>query len=517
MLSTLTVPCASADTGKLGSPSRPLASSSPPSPAPAAGIRYLDEVFSEVAVTPNVVYGRAPSYTGTPIDLKLDLYQPVGDVERNRPAIVYIHGGSFSGGSKSQGAQLATLAAKRGYVAVSIDYRVVAGALTDIAKLAWAIPAAQHDTQAAVRWLRRNADSLGVNPVAIATMGYSAGAITALHVAYRAHETGDSGNPGYASDVVAAVSMAGAAIEVRPDAPPAILFHGADDTVVPYTSAVQTCQQATALGNSCVLHTYPTGHGLSPFVADIHPKIWAFLHAHAVAALAPPLAPSGFHPVAPARVLDTRDGTGVETAAAGQPLGPGATIDLPLAGVAGLPATGVRAVTLNVTAVGPSADTHVTVWPAGGGPPATSNLNVPAGRIIANLVTTGTSPAGTVSLRNNSGDVHLVVDVMGWFDDGTGSSTPGTRFVPLSPNRVLDTRDGTGTPPGPLPPGGIVELTVTGQAGVAPDAQAVVLNLTGVAPTAATHLTVWPAGAAIPATSNLNLAAGETAPNLVMV
>jgi acetyl esterase/lipase len=120
-------------------------------PALAAGVRYLDEIFTGVSVTENLVYGSAPNYAGVPTDLKLDLYQPVGDTERNRPAIVFIHGGSFSGGSKSEESQLGVLAAKRGYVVVSIDYRVVAGALTDLAKLAWAIPAAQHDAQAAVR------------------------------------------------------------------------------------------------------------------------------------------------------------------------------------------------------------------------------------------------------------------------------------------------------------------------------------------------------------------------------
>jgi hypothetical protein len=342
-----------------------------------------------------------------------------------------------------------------------------------------------------------------------------------LHVAHRSFDVGSSGNPGYASDVIAAVSMAGSAIEVRPDAPPAILFHGSNDVVVPYNSAVQTCQQATALGDRCELHTYPAGHDLSPYFSDIRPKIWSFLYGEVLTALQPPLPPSGFHPVVPARVLDTRDGTGLEnlgamgaSVAASQPLGPGTSIDLSVAGRGGVPATGVRAVVLNVTAVGPSANTHITVWPAGAGSPATSNLNVPAGRIMANLVTTGVSPDGRVSLRNNAGTTHLVADVMGWFDDG---SVSGARYVPLSPARLLDTRDGTGAPAGPLVSTTPLDLTVTGRGGVAPDAVAVVLNITGVAPSAATHLTVWPTGEAVPPTSNLNLLAGETAPNLVMV
>ena len=87
-----------------------------------------------------------------------------------------------------------------------------------------------------------------------------------------------------------------------------------------------------------------------------------------------------------------------------------------VAGVAGsgVPASGVTAVVLNVTAVWPSAESFLSVWPAGVGRPLVSNLNFPAGRTIPNLVTAKVGAGGKVSVYNNSGGVHVVADVVGY-------------------------------------------------------------------------------------------------------
>lgn len=58
-------------------------------------VRYLDEVFTDVTESPNTVYRSAPNDDGNPFDLKLDLYQPTGDVDPNRAALGYIHGGDL--------------------------------------------------------------------------------------------------------------------------------------------------------------------------------------------------------------------------------------------------------------------------------------------------------------------------------------------------------------------------------------------------------------------------------------
>ena len=67
-----------------------------PAPPGDAPLRYRDIVFSGFTLTSDLTYGSAPDLQGNPVDLKLDLYQPAGDTQTRRPAIVWIHGGGFS-------------------------------------------------------------------------------------------------------------------------------------------------------------------------------------------------------------------------------------------------------------------------------------------------------------------------------------------------------------------------------------------------------------------------------------
>ena len=112
----------------------------------------------------------------------------------------------------------------------------------------------------------------------------------------------------------------------------------------------------------------------------------------------------------PTRIVDTRDGTGGTSG----PFGPGETRDLTVAGAGGVPASGVSAVVLNVTVTGPTAASHVTVWPAGQVRPNASNLNVAPGQTVPNMVMARVGPNGKISVFNNSGSLHLIVDVVGY-------------------------------------------------------------------------------------------------------
>jgi acetyl esterase/lipase len=126
---------------------------------------------------------------------------------------------------------------------------------------------AQHDAQAAVRWLRLNAATYRIDPNRIAIGGTSAGAITALQVAYRPYDPGDSGNDGYPSNVEAAQSLSGTAVPITspgPGAPPVILFHGTNDPLVPYVYALQTTAAAQAQHDVAVLESFP-GAGHVPY------------------------------------------------------------------------------------------------------------------------------------------------------------------------------------------------------------------------------------------------------------
>ncbi|MFI8826929.1 hypothetical protein, partial [Streptomyces sp. NPDC053431] len=163
-------------------------------------------------------------------------------------------------------------------------------------------------------------------------------------------------------------------------------------------------------------------------------------------------------PMAPARLMNTMAGLGAPKAK----VGPGQTVTLQVTGTAGIPAAGVSAVVMNVTAVAPTAAGFVSVFPAGTARPATSNLNFTAGRTIPNLVVVPVSADGKVSFYNHSGSVDLLADVSGYYvTDGSGAT-----YRPLGPVRVMNTMSGLGAPKAKVGPGQTVTLQVTGTAGI---------------------------------------------------
>lgn len=217
----------------------------------------------------------------------------------------------------------------------------------------------------------------------------------------------------------------------------------------------------------------------------------------------------GYHPVTPARVLDTRTTGGA--------IGQGEIRSLGLLGQGGIPTTGVDAVALNVTVTGGTAPSVLTVWPAGVARPLASNLNWPVGDTRANLVVSALGVLGAVSMVNATGSVQVVVDAVGWYDDGGAARATGGEYHPVTPARILDTRDGTGSVRAPIGAGSVRDLTVAGRGGVpGSGASAVVMNVTATDATAPSFLTVWPGDVARPTASSLNWPAGATRPNLVI-
>lgn len=169
-------------------------------PDPTAPAVRRDETYP--VLTSTHVYGEGLRHsewgggTTEAVELRLDLFEPQG-APAGRPAIVIIHGGGFTGGSRTQ-AELRAFAAyftSRGWVSLSIDYRLAGDRGT--LPVAWAqyvqdnVPAASQgqvaalypaarDAKAAVRWLYANAASYQVNTGYITAMGGSAGAYLAI-------------------------------------------------------------------------------------------------------------------------------------------------------------------------------------------------------------------------------------------------------------------------------------------------------------------------------------------------
>ncbi len=224
-----------------------------------------------------------------------------------------------------------------------------------------------------------------------------------------------------------------------------------------------------------------------------------------------------YRPLVPVRLMDTRISLG------GSPtLTPGQTVNLQVTGQQTVPPTGVSAVVLNVTATNTTAAGYLTVFPFGAGRPVASNLNFVAGQTVPNRVVVKVGTNGQVSVFNFTGNTDVVVDVGGWFTDGSDATATGGQFTGLTPARILDSRIGQGAP---AAIGANVSITVqvAGQgpvpamtATVPP--KAVVLNVTVTNTTAASFLTVYPSDAANrPTASDLNWTAGLTVPNLVVV
>ncbi len=161
----------------------------------------------EVELLKDIVYG-----SGGGEKLKLDLASPKG-LTAPAPAIVWIHGGGWQHGSKNEFENLIRQSALAGYVAVSIDYRLVPKHV---------FPAQIEDCKCAVRWLRAHADKLHVDPQRIGAVGSSAGAHLVMLLGTTTTEDGLEGTGGWAdasSGVRAVVSFAGPT-DLRIEFPP---------------------------------------------------------------------------------------------------------------------------------------------------------------------------------------------------------------------------------------------------------------------------------------------------------
>ncbi|MDJ0367430.1 T9SS type A sorting domain-containing protein [Hymenobacter sp. H14-R3] len=313
--------------------------------------RYATDVFPAVTKTPDVIFGynTARDYsTGgdTPVTLKLDFYEPIGDdAAVARPLIILAFGGSFVNGQRTDLDDLCRAFARKGYATATIDYRLLKPSFFNLllvynnpALLADEIVRAANDMRAAVRYFRHDAataNAYRIDPAQVFVGGFSAGSVAAMQVAYTDNvtENPDAGIqaayqkygglegdtdlagankllPAYSSAGLAGVvSIAGGINDVRIVSvgnPPLYSAQGTADEVIPYAScgAVYNTQyvlcgasplqaQASQVGIANKLYPITGGNHSSPRSAANSPQV----AAEAAAFLQPLVCPAAPLPV----------------------------------------------------------------------------------------------------------------------------------------------------------------------------------------------------------------------------
>jgi hypothetical protein len=222
------------------------------------GQRYKDMIFNNVTKTSNVTYSTENGTT-----LKMDIFEPTGDTELQRPVLIMAHGGSFTAGDKSESVcvSICNNFAKRGYVTASIQYRL--GQTFQMLDSAYAIETvmkAISDGKSAIRFFRKDAattNTYRINPDFILAGGNSAGAVLFMHVIYidsvnecpqnlrniinaNGGIEGNSGNDGYSSKLQGLINLAGGLNVpefIGPGSGPSFNAQGTADVTVPYSCA----------------------------------------------------------------------------------------------------------------------------------------------------------------------------------------------------------------------------------------------------------------------------------------
>ena len=272
-------------------------------------------------------------------------------------------------------------------------------------------------------------------------------------------------------------------------------------TSVPLSSSAAVCSTSSlALGTDAIVASYSGNSDYQPSNGTLTQIV------------NPVPTPIQFVPIAPCRIVDTRNPNGTF---GGPPIPGNTTRPFPLSqggNPCNLPSTAV-AYSLNVTVVPITALGYLTIWPTGEGQPVVSTLNSPDGRIKANaaVVPAGT-PSGSVSIYVTD-TTNVILDIDGYFTAPTSSSL---QFYPLTPCRIVDTRNGQDG--GSLQAGMERDYPIAGNCGVPSSAAAYSFNVT-VLPAAGglDYLTVWPEGQSRPTVSTLNDNTGTIVANAAIV
>lgn len=261
----------------------------------AYALGFLNLIETEPTVPQNINEYKGITYKQIDsIDLKLDIYR-LKSLNKAAPVLLFIHGGGWSKGKRSDYLPYLVDFARKGYVTVTVSYR-----LSKVAHF----PAAVEDVKCAVKWIRKNASQYGINPDKIAVIGGSAGGHLALMLAYSDDDEFSEECPDHVSSRVNAVvdlygpvdlttpyaqkrpestSFLGQIYDQDPgifkdasprfyishDDPPTLIFHGTIDSLVPVS---QSDSLHSWLDNAGVPNEYHRLKGW-PHAMDISKKV----------------------------------------------------------------------------------------------------------------------------------------------------------------------------------------------------------------------------------------------------
>ncbi|MET7948584.1 hypothetical protein [Micromonospora sp. NPDC005324] len=211
-------------------------------------------------------------------------------------------------------------------------------------------------------------------------------------------------------------------------------------------------------------------------------------------------------PIDSIALLDTRDGTGGTTGVRG---GKSVTT-FNAVGVGGIPASGVSALMVDVTAIYPTANTFLSIYPDLTDRGA-SAMNASIGEVITNSAMVKPGTNGKLAVHNAGGNVHIRVDVVGYFTTATG--TVGSGFVPVNHTRVVDSRAGQGIATGTLPTSGMRTANISGGGLVPSTATAVMLDVVVTGSTGNGWMTV---GSSAVAETGIDYVKGSTSMGMVV-
>lgn len=167
-------------------------SANTPKPVISNGTRYVDFVFSSTTYSKETFATNVPTYNGKVRDIGIEIFAPQGDNIKNRPCVMFMFGGGWAAKLNEGVNDFMKSFAQKGYVAIAMDYRIgfpnddgvfLCTANTD-KDMRMAMFRATQDAMSAIRYVKANADRLGIDKNLIFVGGGSAGGANALNTVF---------------------------------------------------------------------------------------------------------------------------------------------------------------------------------------------------------------------------------------------------------------------------------------------------------------------------------------------